>query len=94
MSRGTHQAAFAIASDGTLIMNVAHVGRRLTPTQLIQWALGQPGKVFVGVQMSPAEVRKVVTWSRDVHDEAVAYVIGARQRRLKGSKVKKRRTQY
>ena len=92
MSRTIHQAAFAVASDGTLLLNVAHVGRRLSPRQLLQWALGQPGRVFVGVQMSPAEVQKVVTWSRDVHDEAVAYVVGPRVRRLKSNKRKRRRT--
>ena len=86
MSRAIHQAAFAVASDGTLLMNVAHVDRRFTPSQLLQWALGQPGKVFVGVQMSPAEVKKVATWSRDVHDEAVAYVVGPRERRARGAK--------
>ena len=83
MSRTIHQAAFAVASDGTLLLNVAHVNRRLTPSQLLQWALGQPGKVFVGVQMSPAEAQKVLTWSRDVHTEAVAYLVGPRVRRQK-----------
>jgi hypothetical protein len=90
MSRTIHQAAFAVASNGTLLMNVAHVDRRFTPSQLLQWALVQPGKVFVGVQMSPAEVKKVATWSRDVHDEAVAYVVGPRERRSK----RKKRTRY
>ncbi len=92
MSRVTHQAAFAVASDGTLIMNVAHVGRHLSPSQQLRWALGQPGALFIGVQMSPAEATRVLNWCSDLHDEAVAYVIGTRQRRLKGSKVKKRQT--
>jgi hypothetical protein len=94
MSRTIHQAAFAIAANGSLLVNVAHVDRRMTSTQLLQWALRQPGKVFVGVQLSPAEATRVLNWCADLHDEAVAYVIGARQRRLKGSKAKKRRTQY
>lgn len=94
MSRTIHQAAFAIASDGNLFMNVAHVDRRLSPAQLLQWALRQRGALFVGVQLSPAEATRVLNWCADLHDEAVAYVIGARQRRLKGGKARKRRTQY
>jgi hypothetical protein len=94
MSRTIHQAAFAVASDGTLLLNVAHVDRRFTPSQLLQWALGQPGKIFVGVQMSPAEAKKVLTWSRDVHSEAVAYVVGPRVRRAKGAKRDKRKARY
>ncbi len=83
MSRRIHQAAFAIASNGNLLVNVAHVDRRLTPTQLLRWALGQPGALFVGVQMSPAEATRVLSWCADLHDEAVAFVIGARLRRQK-----------
>jgi hypothetical protein len=91
MSRQVHQAAFAIASDGTLLLNVAHVDRRLSPSQLLQWALEQRGKVFVGLQMSPAETKKVVKWSGDVHTEAVAYILGPRERRARRSK---RRVRY
>ena len=78
--------ALAIASNGTVLVNVAHVDRHMTSTQLLQWALVQPGKVFVGVQMSPAEARKVLAWSRDVHTEAIAYVVGARVRHSKRKK--------
>jgi hypothetical protein len=89
MSRTIHQAAFAIASNGSLFVNVAHVDRRLSPAQLLQWALGQPGALFVGVQMSPAEATRVLNWCADPHDEAVAYVIGARVRRQRRNRSKK-----
>ncbi len=91
MSRTIHQAAFAIASDGHMLVNVAHVDRRLSLSQLLQWALRQPGKVFVGVQMSPTEVKRVVEWCNDIHTEAAAYVVGPRERRLKSGKGKRRR---
>ena len=86
MSRAIHQAAFTVASDGTLLMNVAHVDRRLSPRQLLQWALEQSGKVFIGVQMSPAEAKRVIAWCNDIHTESVAYVVGARERRSRRRK--------
>ena len=86
MSRAIQQAAFAVASDGTLLMNVSHVDGRFSTSRLLQWALKQPGKLFVGVQMSPAEAKRVLDWSKDIHSEAVAYVVGPRERRARGAK--------
>jgi len=94
MSRAIHQSAFAVASDGTLLINVAHVDRRLSPSQLLQWALGQPGKVFVGVQMSPAEAKRVIAWCNDIHTESIAYVVGARERRSGRRKGARRGARY
>jgi len=94
MSRAIHQAAFAVASDGTLLMNVAHVDRRLSPNQMLQWALGQPGKVFVGVQMSPAEAKRVLGWCKDINSEAVAFVVGPRERRSRRRKRARRGAKY
>ena len=94
MSRAIQQAAFAIASDGTLLMNVAHVDRRFTPGQLLQWALGQRGKVFLGVQMSPAEAKRVIVWCNDIHTESIAYVVGARERRSRRRKRARREAKY
>jgi hypothetical protein len=94
MSSTINQAAFAVTSDGTHLMNVAHVDRRLSPSQLLQWALGQPGNIFIGVQMSPAEVQKVLTWIRDVHDEAVAFVVGPRVRRSRATKRAMRKARH
>lgn len=83
MSRTVHQAAFAVASDGTLLLNVAHVGRHMRPEQLLRWALGQPGEVFIGVRMTKGEASRVLQWSSDIHTEAVAFVVGKRQRRMR-----------
>ena len=94
MSRAIHQAAFAVASDGTLLMNVSHVGRQFTPSQLLQWALGQPGKVFLGVQMSPAEAKRVLGWCKDINSEAVAFVVGPRERRSRRRKGAQRGARY
>jgi hypothetical protein len=94
MSRAIHQAAFAVASDGTLLMNVAHVDRQFTPSQMLQWALGQPGKVFVGVQMSPAEAKRVLGWCNDIHTESIAYIVGARERRARRRKRARREAKY
>ncbi len=80
MSRRIHQAAFAIASDGTLLLNIAHFGRHVRPNELLRVALLQPGELFVGVKMTTAEAERVLSWSADTHSEAIAYVVGKRSR--------------
>ena len=94
VSRTIHQAAFAVASDGTLLLNVAHADACLAPSRLLQWALGQPGKLFIGVQMSPAEAKRVLHWSKDTHIESVAYVVGPRERRSSRRKRARRGAKY
>ena len=94
MSRAIHQAAFAVESDGTSLMNVAHVDRRLSPSQLLQWALSQPGQVFIGVQMSLAEAKRVIAWCNDIHTESIAYIVGARERRSRLRKRARRGAKY
>jgi len=86
MSRTIHQAEFAIASDGTLLLNVAHADVYLAPSRLVEWAIKQPGKLFVGVQMSPAEAKRALGWCKDIHSEAAAYIIGPRERRARHGK--------
>ncbi len=93
MSRIKHQAAFAIACDGTMLVNVAHVGRRLSPSRLLEWALQQRGAVFVGLQVSAAEASYVLDWCRYQHEEAVAYVIGGREQRMRRKRARSRDAQ-
>ena len=87
MSRRVHQAAFAVTSDGAMFLNVAHFGTRIAPQELLRWALLQPGELFVGVKMSKGEVVRVLQWSADIHTEALAFVVGRRQRRMRRGKV-------
>jgi hypothetical protein len=90
MSRVIHQAAFAVTSDGTLLLNAAHADVCLAPSRLLQWALSQPGRIFIGVQMSPAEAKRLLSWCKDIHTESVAYVIGPRERGARSTKRKGR----
>jgi hypothetical protein len=82
VSRVIHQAAFAVASDGAVIMNVAHVGRRLSPDQLLEWALRERGALFIGLQLSTAEATHLLDWCKSQHEEGVARVIGKREQRI------------
>jgi len=82
VSRVKHEAAFAIASDGTLLMNVAHVARRLSPGQLLEWALRERGALFIGLQLSTEEATQLLDWCKSQHEEGVARVIGKRERRI------------
>jgi len=83
MSRRVYQAAFAVTSDGTLLLNVAHFGGRINPKELLQLALLQPGELFIGVKMNKGEATRVLQWSADIHNEAVAFVVGKRERRIR-----------
>jgi len=85
MSRRIHQAPFAVASNGTLLLNVAHFARRVKPEELLKLALAQPGELFIGVRMSSREATYIIGWCKDIHEEAIAHVVGKRQRRMQRS---------
>jgi hypothetical protein len=89
MSRRVHDAAFALTSDGAMLLNVAHFGRRIRPEELLRLALLQPGELFVGVTMTKSEVTRVLQWSADIHNEAVTFVVGKRERRMRRSRVRR-----
>lgn len=86
MSRRVHDAAFALTSDGAMLFNVAHIGRRIKPEELLRWALSQPGELFIGVKMTKREAERTLKWSSEIHNEAVAFIVGGRQRRMRGRK--------
>jgi len=81
MSRKIHRAPFALASDGTVLVNLTEFDGPRALDSFLRKAMAQKGAVFVGVQMAPAEVRRVLARLDDGSQEAAAYVAGGRQKR-------------
>jgi len=80
MSRRTHRAPLALASDGTVLVNLAEFDGPRSLEAFLEKAMVQKGAVFVGVQLTPAELRRVLSRVGDGCTEAAAYVAGARQK--------------
>jgi len=81
MSRRVHRAPLALCSDGTVLLNLAEFDGVRSPAALLERALAQEGAVFIGVQLSGAEVERVLTRLDDNYTEAAAYLAGGRQRK-------------
>ena len=81
MSRRIHRAPLALASDGTVVLNMSEFDGPRSLEAFLEQAMAQKGRVFVGVQMAPAEVRRVLARLDDGSQEAAAYVAGGRQKR-------------
>jgi hypothetical protein len=84
MSRRLHGAPLALACDGTVLLNLARFDDVTTMDEVVALAKEQPGTVFIGVALSPSEVRRLRDGS-SLHD-ACAHAIGRRQRRMKAGK--------
>jgi hypothetical protein len=74
-------APMAIASDGTLLMNVAHATDVTDPRKLVDAAMVEGAPVFVGVTARPGEVATMLGRLNDAFAEVVALAFGARRRR-------------
>ena len=84
MSRRLHGAPLALASDGTVLLNAARFDDVVSLDEVVALAQEQPGLVFIGVTLSPSEVRRLRDGSS--LDDACAHAIGRRQRRMKAGK--------
>jgi hypothetical protein len=82
--RSISLAPFALSSDGRVVVNTAALDGPITPKALLERALREPGRLFVGVELSSVEVAAVMSRAREVLDEAAAYAAGARRRRRQG----------
>ena len=80
MSRKTQRAPFALASDGTVLVNLGEFDGPRSLEAFLEKAVEQKGRVFVGVQLTPAEVRRVLARLDDGCQEAAAYLAGGRQK--------------
>jgi hypothetical protein len=77
-----HAAALALASDGSLLVNLAHLHNTQDPAGLLRVAVGHGGALFLGVTLTRRESRDVARWVEDSTAEATAHLGGRRLRRL------------
>ncbi len=76
----------AIAVDGTVVINVAHVDGERDPAALLRRALVEGGRLFIGVQLSPGETAEALRWLGNGGAEVAGHVLGVRNRRRRGKR--------
>ena len=81
MSKKHHTAPLALASDGTILINVAEFDGSRTLPALLQRAQKQRGAVFIGVQLNDREAWDVLLPLSESCTEVAAHLAGSRQKK-------------
>ena len=69
--RNLSDAPMAVASDGSLLLNVSMTDGPTDPKSLLERALAQGSQVFIGVVATPSEVTITKRWMADSTVEIV-----------------------
>ena len=85
-------APMALASDGTVIANVAMSYGPDAPEKLLERARLEGRPIFVGIVLTPREEETAMKWMDNMAVEASGWIWGDRQRRRRPSKRIKRKT--
>lgn len=83
MSRRIHSAPFALASDGTVLVNIAEFDGSRSLESIVERARAQPGPVFIGTPITARELRELLVRLEHGYREAGACIVGARQSRAR-----------
>ncbi|MGK4008404.1 hypothetical protein WMF31_37680 [Sorangium sp. So ce1036] len=83
MNRKIATAPFAVGSDGTVFVNLAHVRGYVTVVKLIREARRMDGVLFLGISVTGAEKDLLVQAIDNAGAEAVAKMVGLRLREQK-----------
>ena len=81
MSRRIHRAPFALASDGSILLNVAMFDTPRLLAALLETAQRERGAVFIGLALTPAEDAAARETLWHAHREAAAVIVGPRETR-------------
>ena len=73
-------AAFAVTSDGTLLINVATLTNAADFESIVRAARETKAGVFIGVMLRPMEARFAMARLDNAADEAAARIVGERAR--------------
>ncbi len=87
-----HASGLAVASDGTVLVNIAHCETSQDPQVLLERAIAEGGELFIGVQLVPREAREALRRLDDRAAEAAGVIAGRRQRRRRAKERKSERT--
>ena len=81
MSARLHSAPLAVASDGSVLVNLAHFDGVTDLDDAVEKAGRERGKVFVGVVVTTEELHRIVLPRvAQAAREAAAYVAGGRNK--------------
>jgi hypothetical protein len=80
MNRKITLAPFAVGSDGIVYANVAHVRGDVAVMKIIREARRMRGLLFISIDVAPAEKRALRLALDNAGAEAVAKMVGSRQR--------------
>jgi hypothetical protein len=69
---------FAVASDGTMYMNVARFEGLVAADILLHRAMMEPGSLFIGVALTPEEVQGLLQAVARATGEASTQICSAR----------------
>ncbi len=81
MSRRVHLAPLAVATDGSVLVNLALIEEAPTLRAVLKLARAQSGDVFVGVPLARADLDSVRRRLDDAGTEAAAALYAQRRRR-------------
>jgi hypothetical protein len=87
-----HASGLAVASDRTVLVNVAHWVSTQEPAALLERALAEGGDLFVGVQLPLREAKEALRWLDNAAAEAAGHIGGRRHRRRRAKDRKKTRS--
>lgn len=76
-----HPSAFAVAVDGSVVVNVAGYRGDRDPHKLLELALADGGTLFVGVRLHASEVRDLLRYLDEMAYEPTGFILGTRNRR-------------
>jgi hypothetical protein len=85
-------APFAVASDGSVYVNVAHFESDVAVMKIIQRARRLAGMLFIGVAVSRQEKKRLAMALDYAGTDAVAKMVGARLRHARQSRRSSRRS--
>lgn len=83
MSRRIDDIPFALGADGKVFVNAALFDGVETPEEILEQALVEQGRVFIGVELDEQDMQLVSPRVASACREAAAFVIGRRQRRAR-----------
>ncbi|WP_437778979.1 hypothetical protein [Sorangium sp. So ce1097] len=83
MNRRVAQAPFAVGSDGTVFVNLAHVRGDVAVVKLIRETRRMDGVLFLGMSVSWSEKDALFQAIDNAGAEAVAMMVGLRLRETK-----------
>lgn len=75
-----HSCPFALAADGTSLVNAALFDEVESAEEILERAMAEPGRIFIGITLTEQDMKLVTPRMADACNEASAFVIGRRQR--------------